>query len=188
MAIPLTLPATLTAGTPQNVNDLNSNLNAIVTEFNASIPQCRVTQTTTQSLTSGTPAAITFDVEAIDQGTPSNNMHDTVTNNSRITIRVAGLYLLHGIVFFASNGAGFRNAAFKVNGTTFIPGSAAPTITSGTDPTSASTTAIYRFAVNDYVELFGMQNSGGALSTAVNTTAGTFIEARSACDVIFLSQ
>lgn len=171
MARPLALPATLTAGTPQNVNDLNSNLSAIVTEFNAAIPQVRATSTAATSLSTATLTMLPMEAETYDTGTPSNNMHDTSTNNSRLICRVAGLYLIVGTATYTANATGGRGAAIKLNGTTYISETFVGNCGASVE-TSVTTTSVYRLAVNDYVELFGYQNSGGSLAL-VSTIAGS---------------
>jgi len=172
MPPPVTLPRTLIAGTPENINDVQDNFTAIQTEFNASWPQCRVTNTAAQSIPNNTGTAITFDTEQIDQGTASSNMHDIVTNTSRIVCRVAGLYTISATLPFVVNGTGLRLAYIRLNGTTSTPGTQVIQPPNAGFLTTIALSTIYRLAISDYIELMGFQSSGGALNTSIDTGTG----------------
>src|SRR5262245_16079260 len=70
-------------------------------------PAVRVTHNTTQSTTSGVDLFLAFNTERFDQvaGT-SSTMHDTSTNNSRLTALYAGIYQITGQIEYASNATG----------------------------------------------------------------------------------
>jgi hypothetical protein len=75
---------------------LNTNLDSIDTELakrTINRPRARVTHSTTQTLTNNTTTTLAFDTETFDVGA----CHDTVTNNSRITVPAGegGLWLVH---------------------------------------------------------------------------------------------
>lgn len=113
-----------------------------------------------------TPMSIDTEVFDFDQG------HSTVTNISRYTCQVAGVYELTGTVVFPTGGTGVRGAMFALNGatTTGIVGSEQIVSPSPTFATTVSPTPTQvRLAVGDYVQLCGYQNTAGALST---TTIG----------------
>lgn len=126
------------------------------------------TKSGTQSIpTSGTAAAVTWDTESLD----TDAAHDTVTNNSRYTAKTAGYYRCYAQVEWAGNATGTRDIEFRVNGvaTSYLKAH------SGSSPASNNCTATsgvlpVRLAVNDYIEVFVTQTSGGAL--LVNITAG----------------
>lgn len=167
----LSLPYTLAAGSPENVNQVQANFDAIANSFPLSVntsnfsavPQCRVTKSAVQSIPNNALTAITFNTETYDTGTPSNNMHDTSSNTERIVCRVAGLYLITGAIAWAAAATGDRVTAIHLNGTTYI-GSASTDGTTASNTTTQAT-SLYRLAVNDYVVLHAYQTSGGSLNT-----------------------
>jgi hypothetical protein len=118
----------------------------------------RVYHSVDQSIPNATVTVLAFDSERYD----TDDIHDTVTNNSRLTCKTAGKYLIIGQVRFYANSTGWRWVDIYLNGTTYI---AAFRL----DANSASDhemviASIYDLAVNDYVELRVVQTSGGSLS------------------------
>ena len=115
-----------------------------------------------QSLTNGTLTAISFNTEYFD----TNSMHDNVTNNSRITVASgqAGKYLLVGNLVYAANATGFRHFFIRINGSNTWYSASNPAIPAyASFPNYVSYSFVLDLAAGDYVELFGLQNSGGAL-------------------------
>lgn len=131
-------------------------------------PAVRVFHNAAQSSTTGVALVLAFNSERYDQaGNAADTMHDTVTNNSRLTCRYAGIYRITGNIEFGANSTGIRQAQIRLNGTTII----ANEVTSGA-PAGAQqvlVTTEYALQVNDYVELLAIQNSGGSLN--VNSSA-----------------
>lgn len=141
-------------------------------DFWAGPPKCSVYQgTTATTMTTGVSTVIGFDTELFDVvqsgDTPS---HDTATNNSRIVCRTAGKYEISGQVMFASNATGSRVVQVRMN--------AAGNAASGTQicqtsqgPVSGASTSVpigpieVDLAVGDYIEMFGLQASGGNLAS-----------------------
>jgi hypothetical protein len=119
-----------------------------------------LTKSVSQTLSNNTQTAITFDTESLD----TNSYHSTSTNTSRITIPAgkAGKYLVFGHIAFNQNATSFRRITFYKNGSSFA-GFYTGT-TSGNFPTITAYTAIMDLAEGDYVEMFGLQNSGGDLT------------------------
>ena len=132
--------------------------------LDASLAPCvRVFHNTTQSVTSGTPLALAFNSERFDQaGGASSTMHDTVTNNSRLTAIYAGVYQISGTIQYAASPQ-ITNLSIRVNGTTTI---ARHGYVAGTalDVRYQHISTLYALAVNDYVELIAAQTSGGAVN------------------------
>jgi hypothetical protein len=170
----LALPQTLVAGTNENVNHVQANFDTLANQFPlaanstnfAQVPQCRVTHSTTQSTSTGVTMTLAFDTETYDLGTPSNNMHDTATNNSRITFRVAGLYSLGGAVQFGTVASGsYFILSLLLNGATTIAESSHTSNSAAGERGEIQTE--YRFSVNDYVELRLIQGiaSGNQVSS-----------------------
>ena len=103
-----------------------------------------------QSLTAG--VVIPLELENFD----TNDFHDNVTNNSRLTIPVglAGVYLIGAQVRLGNANPGV--IAIRLNGTTFI--AMAGMRGYSTNIAGNSATTIYTLAEGDYVEMWG-QNS-----------------------------
>lgn len=141
-----------TAGQKLRASDLNP-------------PILHMYQSTTQSLADTTWAAITMNAEFID----TQNGHSTTVNNSRFTPNRAGLYELFGQVSFAVNSVGDRGAQFRKNGSQIIQAPygvyRAPATAAFFGAANCSAT-IELNGTTDYIELWGIQNSGAALSTA----------------------
>jgi hypothetical protein len=79
-------------------------------------PRCSAYTLTQQSLTSGLYTAVAFELEDFDTA----NMHHLVTQNSRVTIPVDGLYLITAQARFASNATGYRGALIQRSTTSNI--------------------------------------------------------------------
>ena len=66
-------------------------------------PAVRVFHNASQSITNSTLTALAFNSERFDQaGGVASTMHDTVTNNSRLTAIYAGVYMIGGTIRWAS--------------------------------------------------------------------------------------
>lgn len=114
------------------------------------------------TLTTGVAAALTFDSERWDTA----GLHSTVTNTSRLTAPVFGLYVGTGHVRFAANAVGIREISVSVNGTTTIAIQDILALVGGA-VTILSVPFEYELAAGDYVELVAYQNSGGNLNVEV---------------------
>jgi len=150
-------------GTSIDAADLNANDLGV---FNAFYQPCsRVTHNAAQAITTGTNTALAFNTERFDQaGNTTDTMHDTVTNNSRLTCRYAGVYQITGNIEWAGNATGDRSVGIRLNGTTFIGQERRVASTTVTHEQFIST--LYAMAVNDYVELIVNQTSGGNLNVS----------------------
>lgn len=127
-------------------------------------PRANVYHNATQSLTSGTPAALAMNSEYND----SASLHDNSTNNSRITIPTGegGWWEFSAFCEFAANATGQRKLYLQVNGVTVF---AALTV----DATSGGVTQLavagkVAVTAGQYVEVWASQNSGGALNVAAS--------------------
>jgi hypothetical protein len=132
-------------------------------------PAVRVTHNANQSTTNTVAFTVAFNTEAFDQASnASDTMHDTVTNNSRLTCRYAGVYDIKAQIEWAASATGQRTVAIKLNGATQI-GLANQDATAGGGTTSQICQVLYSLAVNDYVEVLVTQSSGGALNVLTST-------------------
>ena len=136
--------------------------------------RCSAYHNATQSLTNNTITLLNLNSEDFDVGT----MHDTVTNNTRVTIPAGntGIYLVIGGTSFAANATGFRLIQLFKNGNGGLPLTGTIlSATSGTDRLVFQVTTVQSLAAGDYIELVASQTSGGALNvgSATRTDAST---------------
>lgn len=110
---------------------------------------CRVSRNAAQSVAQGALVTVTFDAELFD----NDAMHSTSTNNSRITINTAGIYVIGFTGSFAAHSS-YTRIFYNIllNGTTEIQraggfGAAA----AASQPLAIST--VYSLNVGDYVEV-----------------------------------
>jgi len=131
------------------------------------VNKCAVYNSANQSIANITTTPLGFDTEIYD----TNSFHDTVTNNSRITIGAGVTEVELGFtVEFAANATGIRHAFLTKNGFTIDPlcmqkANAA----SATGTIISATSGPYTVTSGDYFEVQVYQTSGGAL----NVTGGT---------------
>ena len=105
--------------------------------------------------------------------------HSTGTNPSRYTVVVAGWYTVSGAVCYAANATGVRGARCAKNGTAIQgTGISITNVGAGTATAVASAPRDVRCAVGDYLELQGVQNSGGALATSINADLDSMFQVR----------
>jgi hypothetical protein len=134
-------------------------------DFLAKPPGCRVRNTGAQTIaTSGTPQALAFDVEDWDWSTP---MHDTLTNNDRLTCVAAGKHIAVANVSWEANATGRRDLyieKFNSAGTTQgIYGYDRKANAGASDPTIQEAVAEIDLAAGDFVRAYALQTSGGDL-------------------------
>ncbi len=118
----------------------------------------RVHHNANQSISNVTFTALAFSSERYD----TDAIHDTSTNNSRLTCKTAGKYSIQAVVNFDNNATGVRVVTILLNGTTTIAVESRNAV-NGTN-TSITISTDYDLAVNDYVEVQAYQSSGGNLN------------------------
>jgi hypothetical protein len=123
-----------------------------------------------QSINNSTWTALTFDTENFD----TNTFHDNSTNNTRLTIPTGkgGYYSIGGNIVFAGNATGIRAVGIYKNGSAFvyvsgIPGGVASDI-------RANFAYVMSLTAGDYVEVYALQTSGGALNIMSSQSDTTF--------------
>lgn len=123
--------------------------------------------TTTQAITTATWTSVALAGENWDTAT----LHDTVTNNSRITVPVSGKYQCNWRCQFANAAGGTlgRYIAFGKNGTV-DPHSMGTFAFSNSWNTGMVASEVLNLSANDYVEGFVYQDSGGNLNTQAGAT------------------
>lgn len=129
--------------------------------FLTTVPLFYGCQNTVQSVTNNTYTPLNIDTEIFD----IDGGHSNVTNISRYTAQVPGTYLIIGTSGWAASATGTRRTRVTVNGATIKGGG------TGYDVNQSVTSgglAVGLAALNgttDYVEVQGLQTSGGALNT-----------------------
>jgi hypothetical protein len=113
-------------------------------------PCAHVTHSANQSIPDATLTAVAFDTERFD----TDVIHDTATNNSRLTCKTAGKYRATFAGKYADSDIGYRTFGIYLNGATLL----AETEIEG--PFSVTVDLI----VGDYLEVKTYQNSGAALN------------------------
>jgi len=124
---------------------------------------CRIYQTNTQEIPnfSGEWITIGFDEENED----TDNLHDNVINNSRITIPEgkSGKYMILGQVIFSENPDGIRSLRLIKNGTEILVVDSDPATSD--DYGGENIVTIENLEEGDYIELQVKQTSGVTLQT-----------------------
>lgn len=169
----MTAYASVAAGDPI----LASTINALIS-YGLNKPSGRIRQGTAQTgIASGATTAVTFAAaDEVDTG----GFHDTVTNNTRVTPTVAGLYRVSGGVSIAGqtdftqvqgwigrNGSSNLAPAHRIN-----PGTSSQTLVL---PTSAM---VQVNGSTDYFELYfsATRSGAGNVATAVSSQFACVLE------------
>ena len=118
----------------------------------------RVTHNTTQAFVAAA-TAMSFNTESFD----TDNLHDTATNNSRLTAQYDGIYTIHaGASVSASAPAGTTALLLRLNGTTFIEASYFNGVI-------AQVSGQYYLEAGDYIEVIFFNTSGGSVTVVNNS-------------------
>jgi hypothetical protein len=121
-------------------------------------PAVIVYHSVSQSIAHNTSTPVVFDSELDDP----EAWHSTVTNPSRITVAVAGLYLAIGSVNWASNPTGYRQVTIGINGAA-VAGPTGPAVGGGFG-TGQQATLQRGLASGDYIEMIVAQGSGAPMN------------------------
>jgi hypothetical protein len=159
------------AVTAAKIPDASITNAKLATGVTASLPGARVTGAGAQSVPSGGTLIVAFNAEVYD----TDNMHDNTTNNSRLTCRTAGVYLLSASVALNS-GAQPATLTFMLNGSNFRISNHPAAMQ------FLNITTVQKLAVNDYVELSAAMASGsdnllGAPAYSVPTFSAQYLSA-----------
>lgn len=118
-------------------------------------PRCVAYNNAAQTVTAGNTTVLTLNAEDLDVTT----LHDTVTNNSRVTIPTGGdgLYLVIGkaqMQAAASNAANIGRLHLRKNGTTTVKSDGHQIIVNN-DVQDGTVVELLALVATDYVELLG---------------------------------
>lgn len=153
-------PAGAAGGTVVDGPDWNADhdLSAFLPTFIG----CKIKETTAQSISDNAGVvAMTSNEEVFD----TNGFHDTVTNNTRITIPtgLGGYYYFYAEVLAANDTtAGYIHIELRTDGTTQLGDVRVPRLTVGIS-TLVQASAFGSFTAGQYVELMVSQQAGNAL-------------------------
>ena len=124
----------------------------------SNVPACRVYRGAVQSVAASS-TVITFDGERFD----TDNIHDNVTNNTRLTCRTAGKYHVGASIDWVTSAGGtMRDAFITINGGTRVIDALQPPTTGGYARQDLS--AVWDLAVGDYLELSTYHDGTGAVN------------------------
>ena len=124
-------------------------------------PTAQIRRTTAQSIPNGTPTLITCDTEDVD----NDAMH--TASGSKLTIQTAGVYLISGCLPYDVNATGYREVRVTKNTVSFVSGARAMIAAAPTVATVVAIPAVeHACIVGDFIEMSGVQTSGGALNTS----------------------
>jgi hypothetical protein len=162
VVLPVPSPRTFAVSEVEVASYLNSIRDALLFLLNPPIGQFY--QSAAQSVPNAGWTSLTFDLTDRD----TYGGHSNVTNNSRYTAIVAGVYELTGGGGFATNATGTRDVAWAKNGVLLSAPGATGTSNAVTGLQSAVDVPTLQIFLNvgDYVELQAFQSSGGNLNTA----------------------
>lgn len=152
---------------------VSGNLTASASLSMTSQVRVRANRSTEQVIPDATLTNINFDVEDFDTG----GLHDTVTNNDRITVPTgeAGLYLVTASIEWALNATGRRQLAINHSVDGLIARS--KTVPTADFDTAQNATALYEMLAGEFFTVEVFQNSGGNLDanpTGLADAACTF--------------
>lgn len=138
---------------------------------NGSQPCCRVynSAAVAEPGGAGVYTTMTFDSESLDNG----GLHSTVSNTSRITIVMPGIYRIFGSITWAASATGWRSTAIFKNGGGTAEVDSRADGDAGTTTTLPAET-IVQCVAGDYFELKGAQTSGGSLNMNGGAIASYF--------------
>lgn len=124
-------------------------------------PACRAITNALINITASTNTVIPFGSDTLDQVQSGDaEMHSTSTNTSRITIRTAGVYAVHGQVQLSTTGSG--SIAIQKNGVTV----STIAVASISGQTSIPISDLVPCTVGDYIELMVSTTAASSITTA----------------------
>lgn len=128
--------------------------------------------TSDQSIPDNANTVIDWNSEQFD----TDDIHDNITNNSRLTCKTAGRYIVQGQISWAASATGRKEIFIRLNGVTDVA-HYKERIDDGTDTSETSwmqVHALLNLNVNDYVELLVFQNSGVAVNAVSDCNTSWF--------------
>jgi len=134
-------------------------------------PACRVYHSTSQSVATGTDTAVQFDSERFDNAA----LHDTATNNTRVTAPIAGVYALTASLVFGTSNAGHYTARLRLNGSTRIAYDSRTLPSGALDAARVTIGTVYKLAAGDYVEVMAEHFTGASNTVTSHEFAAAWL-------------
>lgn len=147
-------------------NRLGSNDQWLAESSSTGRPMCKVTRSSDQTIAHATQTAIAWNVNSLDNAAS----HSTTVNNSRLIAPTAGWYRVVANLKWFNNLTGARVANITQGGAGFPDGEDAILAYSIFNAVHI-VEAYVHLAVAEYVEVFGIQASGGNLALLTNSWA-----------------
>jgi hypothetical protein len=154
----------------------SSEMNQVVAyqAFWANAPMFSMHQATTNSITSGTPTQVIYDVSDYDTDSGRSG-----TTPFSYIVPFAGRWTFSGVINLPGNATGYRYVALYQNGTAVTAGKANSAVNTASNSTVVEVTKTIPCNVGDVIGIYCVQNSGSALSTVVSDmTQTSFFEGR----------
>jgi hypothetical protein len=123
-----------------------------------------VTRVTNQSAATGTDTAISWTAAEAEHVNRFGDWWNLGTNPTRITVPYHGWYSITASLLWASNATGDRFLHLKKNGSTWLANSSNAAIATAITQTQMAIAATAYLSAGDYVEIIGMQTSGGSIN------------------------
>lgn len=155
----------------QVVSQANSSLDTI-TKY----PCARVYHNANISIANNTTTVLPFNSENFD----TDNIHDTATNNTRLTCKTSGKYQITANVAWALGTGGRRGVNIKLNGIAFnyIASQESSPQPDNVGYAVQNVTTLYNLNVGDYVEVEVYQSSGASLNIQASNYTPLFMMAK----------
>jgi hypothetical protein len=122
---------------------------------------------------SGSWATMIWDAEIIDR----DGMHSMTTNASRLTAQTAGYYDVQGVITYVSNATGARGVRLQINGSNSQGRASACQAANGLWHGQPIASVVF-LNIGDYLEMQGVQVSGGSLNASLLSDGSPFITCR----------
>lgn len=166
-------------GTVINIRVTAGSMNAIVQALGAAedalaaqalLPAfCTAYSGVAQEIADATPTVVAFEAELYDTDT----LHDTETNNSRLTASVTGTYKVSAFVEFEADADGYREAYIRKGGTTIFGLNRVASL-GGSVTTTVFVSADVYLAADEYVELVVNHTAGAAIDVVADNGGPQF--------------
>ncbi len=111
------------------------------------------------AFTSGVDIIVPMAAEKQDDG----NWHDNSTNNSRVTVDVAGVYSIKGVVSFSNNSTGHRFVEIYVNGASVTRNIGGPSAVSTGTVIVQDCVFVVQLQASDFIELVARATFTGSV-------------------------
>jgi hypothetical protein len=152
----------------QELTSSQMNQLAIYQAFWANPPMFSMHQATTNSMASGTATQLICDVSDYD----TDSGRSSATPFSYI-VPFAGRWTFSGAINWPGNATGYRYTALYQNGSAVVAGKTNSPVNAAANSSITEVTKTIPCNVGDVIAIYGVNNSGSALSTVVSDLTQT---------------